>query len=405
MNILWIVEGIHTNPNFKISVKIASRLSQDHKIHIALYGGEKASACEELKGIFSDVIPLEREVFSTQRNSNVRKLGKVSRFHIVQQAKSLCNKLMRIKWFCTNRLEKICCDNEIDVIIGTVFPFKIAKIVSEADVKAKKIVVQLDPYSGNMTLPKDKSASRLREELCVVDSINALFTTVFIKKDILSGAESQNSLRDNKIRVIEFPEISKDLHDFIDKKTSLSKLTRNDQEVIISYTGTFYDDIRNPKYLVNLLRALPSNYKLVIAGVNTYLMQKDEDTKNRIIDMGLLEQDEATKLREKSDILVCFNNLASNQVPSKLFECIETGKPFINLCQLENCPTLPYVDGYENALTVFVNDINPEAIVKFVETHKGTIISREVILKRYYKHTYEYVANQIEEEIKTYVSI
>lgn len=60
--------------------------------------------------------------------------------------------------------------------------------------------------------------------------------------------------------------------------------------------------------------------------------------------MGLLGQDEATKLREKSGILVCFNNLASNQVPSKLFECIETGKPFINLCQLENCPTLPYVE-------------------------------------------------------------
>jgi glycosyltransferase involved in cell wall biosynthesis len=184
-----------------------------------------------------------------------------------------------------------------------------------------------------------------------------------------------------------------------------SIIKKSENAVIFLYAGSLYSDIRNPSYLVNLFEQLPQNYLLVIAGVNTELLKEyDEKIRDRVTYCGLVEQIEVEQMKRDADVLICFNNAIENQLPSKLFECIETGKPFINLCQLKNCPSLPYVEDYENTINVFVDDIKAEKIVDFIETHKNKVINRDEILKKYGKHTYEHVENQIE-EVLTNVNI
>lgn len=396
MKVLWVIENDKNSANFKIAIKIAQIMSNKHKLECAIYGGCLDDNYIELEPFFSNIYRIgassskkfcSRLWQSSSRNYKIRYLLK-NPYRILE---FLEFKISKCKLNCRHKLQKILKKNNFDVVIGVVFPYDIALMIGDLDSKLVKIIIQLDPYTGNKIL-KDKIDVRISNEKKVLKNLDFLFTTQIIKQEIVG----LYGCYDNNIIPIEFPEMS------LYCKRTYSSNNRNDNTIRFLYAGTFYKDIRNPKVLVDLFEPLPLNYELILAGMNCDMIDEfSKNISNRIIKHGLVSQSEVEKLKNDVDVLICFNNLVDNQVPSKLFECIETGKPFINLCQLNNCPTLPYVKGYSNALTIFANNINYAEIQNFVEEHKGTIVSHSEILKRFYKHTYEYVENQIEEVINS----
>lgn len=403
MNVLWIIEGNKKSANYKIAFELAKNMKQKHTLSCAVYSGNEYEQCQELRTVFDNVSFIGSvdskklsDLYADKRwgaKTNNQKL-KYALIHPQVAAELLRKEICKGKKRSIRQLKKICTDEKIDVIIGVVFPYKIANIMSEVQVNAKKLIIQLDPYVNNYTLNPKKITKRIAEEQRLLNSIQCIFTTGIIKNEMLNNHKIEN----NKIVEIEFPEMSVEKMD--DEKEHKALISKNEDSIFVLYAGSLYKDIRNPVHLVRLFEQLPENYLLVVAGFNSGLLKEyDEKIRNRVIDLGYIDQTDVECLKKDADVLVCFNNAIENQVPSKLFECIETGKPFINLCQLVNCPSLPYVQEYDNVINVFINDMKPDEIIHFIETHKNKVIARDEILKKYYKHTYEYVVNQIEEVV------
>ena len=84
-----------------------------------------------------------------------------------------------------------------------------------------------------------------------------------------------------------------------------------------------------------------------------------------------------------------------NQMPSKIFTCISTGKPILNVVKSEECPTLRYTRQYPYVLnlveSVFVpNDVVCKTI-KFCRNSCGKHVDFEMIEKMYHEATPEFV--------------
>ena len=83
-------------------------------------------------------------------------------------------------------------------------------------------------------------------------------------------------------------------------------------------------------------------------------------------------------------------------IPSKLFECIDSGKPFINLCQSANCLTIKYIKNYDMAYTYFINGNNSiNDLLSFLKEKRFMKGSRKDILNQFDKCTVKYLINQI----------
>ena len=102
-------------------------------------------------------------------------------------------------------------------------------------------------------------------------------------------------------------------------------------------------------------------------------------------------------MAESADILVNIGNTIENMLPSKVLECISTGKRVLNLCQLENCPSTPYFKKYGNALNLYTKaEITEETLNDFADFAKTKKqISADEILTKFAEATPQYVAEQI----------
>ena len=63
----------------------------------------------------------------------------------------------------------------------------------------------------------------------------------------------------------------------------------------------------------------------------------------RFVRPGLLPPEKAAELESGADILLSLGNAFDNQMPSKLFCYLGTGKPLLHLAVTDTDPTLPYL--------------------------------------------------------------
>ena len=77
----------------------------------------------------------------------------------------------------------------------------------------------------------------------------------------------------------------------------------------------------------------------------------------------LLPPDEAAALENRADVLVSLGNTYDNQMPSKLFSYLGTGKPLLHLAVTDTDPPLPYLAKYPLALVLHKkNGVTPEVV-------------------------------------------
>ena len=80
-----------------------------------------------------------------------------------------------------------------------------------------------------------------------------------------------------------------------------------------------------------------------------------------------------------ADVLVNIGNTVQNQMPSKLWEYIATGKPILGVCLTRECNTLPYLTQYPNQAIVFADEADQEPAVQravdFCVSKAGTVLS------------------------------
>ena len=405
MKYFIICEASPSSSNYNIAFRLACELKKRHEVYLGYF--PPSSETMRSPGVDGELFWME-DVLGTEYDSIRGDRWQRIRYLISHPVYSLAKIMDRTtlgaytrRVIFMKKAGKLCKDKGIDVVIGVTEPFISAKVASGLRVRSKKYIIQLDPYSYNQCSVKgnrELHKKRLTEEINVFKKTDKLFTTSLIKKDLIRIKAFGD--RKEHIVEIEFPLIDGER---TSKKTSDNTIIKKKEgEIAFLHCGSLYDDIRNPGNLVRLFRLLPENYKLYVAGRNSESIRRyDERIRERIVDLGCLSLEDAAQARVEADILISYNNLVDNQVPSKLFECINEGKPFINLCQLDDCPTLPYVNGYDMAYTVFISSMEKDVkgIMGFVEKNMDKEADRAVIIEKFRKNTIEYFAETIEDGV------
>ena len=275
-----------------------------------------------------------------------------------------------------------------DVIIsmsGRYYPsIAVAKYCKRT--KTPFIFYQVDPCGSSQYLPEKSLQRRRQIEEEIYQAADYVITTDLIHRDVTEYLSNQLC---NKIVELEFPLISEQ-HLVIGNN-------KKNNKVICVFSGSIYGGIRDPKYTLDMFRELYKEgiVELHFAGMNAEELNNAEFVKCH----GVLPLDEAVKLNASADFLINIGNSVTNQVPSKVFDYISTGKPIINVCKNRNCPTIKYMENYPFAINLYEDKNDFESQVDllrtFIITNKGKTEQFSNIKEIFCECTPEYCADRL----------
>lgn len=286
--------------------------------------------------------------------------------------------------------------HEYDVIMSVSAPF-----VSHycASILSKKfnipwIAYYFDPFFSNATLHISGVNNRKKIEEQVM-SVAA--------KVIIAYPTNEDYLRRDvtfaeKIAMTDMPGIVYER--YIDNVVSVH------EDCGCYFIGNLYKDIRNPESVIKVFSLLPDKITMFFVG-GWY--GDSIDTRNlssaNVQFLGSKKEDEISAIYGDADILVNIGNAIDNQMPSKIFEYISTGKPILNIYKIPNCPTLKYLRKYPLALNIFEDDLVKDMdfyaakIQDFCLENKGKRVPLEFIMENYQANTDENVAEFLRRQI------
>ena len=155
------------------------------------------------------------------------------------------------------------------------------------------------------------------------------------------------------------------------------------------YAGSFYKDIRNPEYMLNVFsRIKNTNIKLHLFSRGCEdIVTKYVNASSNIVAHKPVSAAEISGVYRGANILISVGNAVSEFTPSKTFEYISAGKPIINF----------YYNGLRNEvfekyplILQLCNDDNiDDAAVRvenFAERYADETVLKEEILNKFSKH-------------------
>ena len=394
--------------NVNIAIVLAKQLSKVFEVHALVRYNDMKQICFEKKETFNKVHsfyadqPEKLARFTSNDWSKIGRLRKVIRFCkrpgiFVSMINAKYYDFSITKKIYKNKIEELCKKEMYDVVFAVSAPYYIMQSVAEANISYVKMALQLDPFINNYTLPSIFKKRRKRIENNVLSRINVLFAPDFVYKEINSF---HNEL--NNVVLLPLPGI---VVDKLNTQIQFKSWEKDYGFIHFVFVGQFYEKIRNPNYLLTLFSHLPNNYILHIVGggCEQQLIQYKKLLKDRLILHGWVSKEDADKYISQYDVLVNVNNSITNQMPSKLFEYIGTGKPILNICKTDKCLSLPYIEKYENAISIIeLDEMIPTNIVRtieFIDSHASNILKPKKIFERFKINTDVYVAEIIKEKI------
>ena len=162
------------------------------------------------------------------------------------------------------------------------------------------------------------------------------------------------------------------------------------------FFGSMYREIRDPRPAIALFSAAGDGIEARFAG------RIVDGTKEEFFPDGcpcryLGELAGETLAGEYADaeVLVNIGNAVDNQMPSKIFEYISTGKPIINIFKSTDCPTLKYLGRYPLVLNIHEAEIRKDPagcvsrVQAFCRGHRGERVPAEETKRLYAANTFE----------------
>ena len=285
--------------------------------------------------------------------------------------------------------------NNYECIIFVSYPHKAVYLINKIAVKTKKIWILLDSFTSYVKIGKIIKKQNLKLEKKIYENINSVFLPKLVYNENMLKEISKYKV---KMNIFQFPNI-------IENTIISSNKFFSDEHINIVFVGFLYPDIRNPKFLLDLLSSTSKNIKLyIIGGVRgNFELNFFENYKSNLGDrfeiLGKKSQKDCLQITNEADILVNIGNTVPNFLPSKIFDYISTGKPILNICKLDNCPTLEYMEKYNNCLNIFEKEgINTQIVEKFENfciSSKDKKLPFHEIKETFKEATLEYVVNQL----------
>jgi hypothetical protein len=145
---------------------------------------------------------------------------------------------------------------------------------------------------------------------------------------------------------------------------SLGRVAARSDPNNLVYVGTLYRSVRNPAYLLQLLRAIPELTLDFYGHANDCADQFEDlpgELASRIRLHGTVPAAVAGRAMAEAGTLVNIGNATRHQLPSKIFEYIATGRPILNLVGGGWDSSLPFVSQYPSSFSITMSAAGPSS--------------------------------------------
>ena len=102
---------------------------------------------------------------------------------------------------------------------------------------------------------------------------------------------------------------------------------------------------------------------------------------SRLVTPGAVPTTEGRRLQNEADVLVNLGNRMANQMPSKVYEYLGSGKPILHLAANREDPVLPLLARYPLALVRF--DADPAPVARWLSEVRGRRLPYETAAALY----------------------
>lgn len=421
MNILFILDNLKSNCGANVGIAlelVKSWKEKGHNISCITRQDKYRDISEDKKKLFDSVWTFYSDVDEVlidltsgkewQESTSIKKALKViiSPYVLSRYYDKKYNGSRMVQKAYANIIKEICDTNQFDAVIAVTEPFAIPMAMVDAKVKTNLFAIMFDSYSSNLSVSEKKKEKARMQEQKLINACQKVFALDFVYDDMdYLDSNSKSKMVSFSIPRVTHNTRSKNNNDII----MASGGKRNSEKVNFVYTGLFHETLRHPEYMMRLFSMLPDNYVLHVygGGCDTVLNKYKELMKDRLILHGWVGSDEIPCAIENGDILINLNNQKRNMLPSKLIEYIDTGKPILNICKLEDCPSLKYMRKYPLNVSVIEGDNDlevKEKVIAFVEKAIGKKINHNYIEECFKECTIDFVSevvlNEIEKETK-----
>lgn len=292
------------------------------------------------------------------------------------------------------RLEKIFAilnDEDFDCILSVANPIGAHDLAFRLKDNQKKwVMYNLDAYVYNYSCTGGEE-QRMENELRWCDKADAVINTV----GIVEENERHSYFPYNNIKHLEIPLPNFEIAERVQENNTKNK------KIVMRYTGMFYSNIRRPDELLKLLSRLdPELFDVEFYGsCCEYIKLNFKNIPKCLKLMGSVSVEECKELVESSDVLINVGNLCPNQIPSKIFEYISSGKPILNIYSTDKDPSITYLERYSSIINVENTDsISQDDLIKLASLPR---ISTDELKDCYRDCLRENVVNEIVEFIES----
>lgn len=279
------------------------------------------------------------------------------------------------------KVRTLCKQNHYDWVVSVSYPFMMHRLVKYyRPHQTHWAMYALDPFYHNVTYSRKREHARLCLECAVSKSADIIFHVPEQAEDYT--CRELQPLR-AKYHPLNYP-------NFVQQESTgtPSLLKTEPGYVNLVYLGTLYSDVRKPDALLelfgNMIAKCPTLRLHLIGnvfgvGAGETITRYKERLGDALQTYLPMPSDLAKAALQAADVLVNIGNTIHNQMPSKLWEYIASGKPILSVCMIRDCNTIPYLSTYPNSLCVFADEVDQEQnvinIVHFCINNKKPVIS------------------------------
>lgn len=409
LNVVFLLDNYYPkfSPVAKCAYNIADELSTGFNVLIiTLDGVDKTNQVECLgsqkvvRGYIED-FEIRRKSESSWNRKNVILKVKLIFIRTKRYLSAIFSRINLQKDIVTCYLDAMNKMN-IDVIIPVCLPFEsvaAAVIYKKSNPKTIMIPFLFDRFTYNRSLHrnnlnrliKQKAHKSLEHEMYLYS--DHIFAMHQLKQNFMQ-IFSENL---EKFSFVEHPLL---------KCMSLPNRDSMDNKIRLLYAGALYKKYRTPEYLLKVFGMLKGEFVLDFYStgnceglINRYI----KGANNQVNRRGYVSIKELEQAYANADILISIGNFKSQNLASKTFEYMSTGKPIVHFYENEKDPVLDLLNKYPMALTIRQDakciKENALRFKDFCNKHKNYVINFEEVTAKYKDATPAEVAKYFEEKI------
>lgn len=405
MRILFVVGNVYPMDNANSNIVknlVGEMIKEGHQVTVL----GKGELPEQQDGVISDgieycyyTLPLLNKI--NQIYSKLGRFGKV--IYLICNPRQFVFKwnmhhkkrflTYQYKKSCKEKIELICEYSDVDVVIAVSMPIFTNLALAEADISAKKIAYKLDPYAFNELEAEWSFEEKLQIEKVILNNVDREYFPILDYRDMKEVLPTRYH---KKMVGLEFPNLF-----YHEERANKSLYIEEEKEKLtIAYVGFLYEDIRNPRMVLDFLNKLhkdiPIKTYLIGGGCRNIIEEYQRSMQDDLVIISRVSQEEAVFIMRQVDCLLNIGNSVRNMLPSKLFDYFSTGNKVLNFCKLKNCPSLHYMRKFSNGYSVWESNWEEayEDIKQFL-LQKSQKLEFEEVKKIFRENTPEYVSRKI----------